>query len=489
MLETIRAFCAEQLTAAGETERLRDAHIDYFLGFAETADPYLRRAEQLEWLARLDAERDNLHAALRRAVEAADIERALRLMSALVCYWWLRGLRSEGVGPARELLRMIGSTPPAELADEYALCVMIVAASGRHDPELDPHLTTTQKIMVERESMPRQPFISVLWAMVSGPPERQAALGLMARWEQLEMGSWMRAISRFGWGYFQLFEGDPVTAERDFAIALEDFRAIGDRWGLAQTLSGMADLADWRGDRAGSIALTDEALELAEQIGAPVDVAELLRRRADGRARDGDADGARDDYERVEELGRRAGAWELVAGAWLGLGGLARRRGDLDEARRLCEAALEKCSAGWFDADQTRMLVHVELGWIAVAEGDTAEALACHRRALAVRFGDRNLPLTARIAEGLAGVAMLEGDGERAALLLGLGTALRGSAPAGDPDVARVSAWSRDRIGETAYHAAHARGARLARQGRAVLGGPPQPALTVLGEQLSALGE
>nr|BFE82018.1 hypothetical protein GCM10020093_046190 [Planobispora longispora] len=310
---------------------------------------------------------------------------------------------------------------------------MTVAAGGDHGSELDAHLAATQKIMTEREAMPRQPFVSVLWAMVAGPPERQTALGLMDRWEQLKMEPWMRAISRFGWGYFQLFEGDPVAAEHDFAIALADFRAIGDRWGLAQTLSGMADLADWRGDRARSVALADEALGLAEQIGATIDVAELLRRRADGRARDGDLEGARDDYERVEELGRQAGAWELVAGAWLGFGELARFRGDLREARRRCEAALEKCSAGWFDADQTRLLVYVGLGWIAVAEGDAAEALACHRRALAVGSGDRNMAVTARVAEGLAGVAMLKDDAERAALLLGVGAALRGSQLAGIP--------------------------------------------------------
>src|SRR5690606_12242404 len=65
MLETIRAFGAERLAEAGEVERLHRAHAAYFVELAETADPHLRRAEQLEWLVRLDAERDNLHAALR----------------------------------------------------------------------------------------------------------------------------------------------------------------------------------------------------------------------------------------------------------------------------------------------------------------------------------------------------------------------------------------------------------------------------------------
>ncbi|MBB5966866.1 BTAD domain-containing putative transcriptional regulator [Planomonospora venezuelensis] len=489
MLETIRAFCAERLAEAGEEERLRLAHADHFLDLAETAGPHLHRAEQLEWLARLDSERDNLHAALHRATGAGEIGRALRLLSALTPYWWLRGLRSESAVQARELLEAIGSAPPPGLADEYAMCVMAVASGGGHGPELDGHLEATREIMTRREAMPRQPFASVLWAMVAGPPQREAGMELMRRWEELEMDPWMRAISVFGWGYFELFDGNPVEAERYFVLALAGFRALGDRWGLAQTLSGMADLADWRGDRATSVALTDEALGLAEQIGATVDVAELLRRRADGRVRDGDLARAYDDYERVAELGRRAGAWELVAGSWLGLGEVARLRGELDEARRLCEAALAECSAGWFDASQTRILIHVALGWIAVAEGDADQALSWHRRAIEAGLDHRHLPVTARIAEGLAGVAMLEGDGERAALLLGVGTALRGSPLAGDPDVARVSAWCLARIGEAGYDSAHARGARLIRRDSPGLEESPQPALTVLGEQLSALGE
>ncbi|GII00411.1 AfsR/SARP family transcriptional regulator [Planobispora takensis] len=489
MLETIRAFCAERLTEAGEGERMRRAHFDCFLGLAETADPHLRGADQLRWLARLDAEHDDLHAALHRASAAGDTGAALRLLAALTCYWWLRGLRGEAVALARELLERIGSGPPAGFADEYALCVMLVASGGGSHPGMDAHLRTTRKIMEERESVPRQPFISVMWAMITGPPDADLAKELRDRWEMSEsIDSWTRAIIRFGAGYLRLFEGDPAEAERDFAVALAGFRALGERWGLAQTLSGMADLADWRGDRAGSAALTDEALRLVEEIGADVDVAELLRRRADGRARDGDLEGARADYERTAELGRRAGAWEAVAAARLGFGDLARFRGDLARARRLYEAALAECSAGWFDAEHTRVRVHLALAWIAVAEGDAAEALDLHRRILATGFNERDRWLAARVAEGLAGVAMLEEDGERAALLLGVGSALRG-ASGGDPEVERVTAWCRARIGEDAYRAAHARGAGLAHHGAPALGGRPRPALTVIGEQLSALGE
>ncbi|MFD2354911.1 hypothetical protein ACFSTC_45100 [Nonomuraea ferruginea] len=70
MLETIRAFCAERLAEAGEAETMREAHAAYYLDLAIAADDHLRRAEQLEWLARLDAESDDLNAAVRWATES-----------------------------------------------------------------------------------------------------------------------------------------------------------------------------------------------------------------------------------------------------------------------------------------------------------------------------------------------------------------------------------------------------------------------------------
>ena len=62
LLETVREYAAERLEQAGEAEAVRAAHTAYFLEFAEAADPKLRGREQLEWLARLDADHGNLDA-------------------------------------------------------------------------------------------------------------------------------------------------------------------------------------------------------------------------------------------------------------------------------------------------------------------------------------------------------------------------------------------------------------------------------------------
>jgi predicted ATPase/DNA-binding SARP family transcriptional activator len=474
MLDTVRAFCAERLAEAGERERLRRAHAAWFLEQARTADLHLRRAEQVEWLARLDAQRDDLHAALRRAVDAADTGPALRLLAALSWYWWLRGRRSQGAALARDLLDALGPEPPAGLEEEYALCVLYAAVGGASGMDPRARLEAAQSIVYAMDRPPRQPFLTVLSALAIGPPGGDVDVGSVWQRYLASPDPWVRSLLRFGEGYLRLVEGRSAAAEQRFAAALAGFRELGERWGMVAALSELAGLADWRGDRAASIALTDEALDLAGQLDSADDIADLLCRRAGTGARAGDLDGADADYRRAAGLARRAGTMELLAAAHRGLGEVARLRGDLAEARRRCEQALAECPTGWFVAAATRAEILVSLGQVAAAEGDAGAAGARHRQALAELGGHGGFTVAAGAAEGLAEVALLEGDGERAALLLGVGHALRGASPAGDPDLARVEAAARARIGEPAYRRAYRLGATMTHdQALAALGAPP----------------
>jgi predicted ATPase/DNA-binding SARP family transcriptional activator len=63
MIVTIKEYAAHRLAEARESELARRAHLGYFTELTETAEPHLRRAEQLEWLTALEAEHDNIGAA------------------------------------------------------------------------------------------------------------------------------------------------------------------------------------------------------------------------------------------------------------------------------------------------------------------------------------------------------------------------------------------------------------------------------------------
>jgi predicted ATPase/DNA-binding CsgD family transcriptional regulator len=96
MLETIRDFASEQLEKCGEADATRLAHAGHFLALTERAAPEWWGMEPGAWLDRLEAEYDNLRAALNWAVEHSHVDLGFRLAIALHWFWRLRGPVNEG---------------------------------------------------------------------------------------------------------------------------------------------------------------------------------------------------------------------------------------------------------------------------------------------------------------------------------------------------------------------------------------------------------
>ena len=103
MLETVRTFALEELTASGEIERIRMAHAVYYLQFSEKAVPELQGTQQHLWLERLEREYENIRAAMQWATESEQVhedkqrmEIALRLGGALEWFWGRSSYAREG---------------------------------------------------------------------------------------------------------------------------------------------------------------------------------------------------------------------------------------------------------------------------------------------------------------------------------------------------------------------------------------------------------
>jgi predicted ATPase/DNA-binding XRE family transcriptional regulator len=113
LLETVRQYAAGRLAERGEAQVVQRAHANHYLALAEDATSHLRGPEQRAWLARLDAEQDNLRAALTWTRDQDEIEPALRLAGALWSYWWTRGALAEGRGWLEPLLARAAMVSPA----------------------------------------------------------------------------------------------------------------------------------------------------------------------------------------------------------------------------------------------------------------------------------------------------------------------------------------------------------------------------------------
>ncbi|MFI7147831.1 BTAD domain-containing putative transcriptional regulator [Nonomuraea sp. NPDC050022] len=515
MLETIRAFCAEELT--GEPS-VRRAHASYFLALAERADPHLRAAEQLAWLESLSAEHDNLRTALSWAAEAGDVRLGMRLLAAQSTYLWMRGMRGTATAPAIELLNQ--AEPDPDLGDAYVLCLLTTASDEAAGELWTRHSAVADAIVSTGEGAREYPILTFLWPMITSAMHApEATLAVISRAAH-SPDPWERAMSRFMWAYSLMARGEHAQAQADLVSALDDLRALGDRWGSMLALDALAMMAGMHGSREVALAHTDEAIALAEELGATEDLADLLCNRGDLNLRAGPA-AARADYERAAELARRVGVPTNVASALRGLGDLALEEGDLVRARELYEGALRRSDPGWLRSTGNRVRILLGLGRLAEAAGDRDTARASYRQAVEVAVATGPAPESAGAFESLARLALTDlgagdrrpdlstgdrrpdlstgdrrpdlsaGDGQpgpgdsraatggawMAAKLLGAATVMLGGTHPVTPAAADVSARARAILGEEAYERAWTEGATLTHAQAALLAGVSEAAI------------
>ena len=120
LLETIREYALERLAAAGEEAEYRQRHARRFAAVASGARDgiFAGGDAQAEAFTTLDADQDNLHAAVAWAAETADTETELELALGQRWYWLVRGRLREGAAVFERVAEAAGL--PAQRAEALA---------------------------------------------------------------------------------------------------------------------------------------------------------------------------------------------------------------------------------------------------------------------------------------------------------------------------------------------------------------------------------
>ncbi|MFJ5778674.1 BTAD domain-containing putative transcriptional regulator [Streptomyces sp. NPDC093094] len=112
MLETIHEYAVERAAEApGQRAEAERRHRAWVRSLVEEAEPELRSAGQLPWIARLERELDNIRAALAGAAEAGEEADAGAVALAMGWFWWLRNYRFEGAEWILRVLRAGAAAP------------------------------------------------------------------------------------------------------------------------------------------------------------------------------------------------------------------------------------------------------------------------------------------------------------------------------------------------------------------------------------------
>jgi len=131
MLETIREFATEELTASGEADMVYRRLAGLALALVDPTWP-VRRVAPGAALERLATEQDNVRAALRWAIDAPDTAMALELVGAFYPFWYATEAWNESSTWAGQALALPGAEQPT-LLRARALMAASGAAGGRGD--------------------------------------------------------------------------------------------------------------------------------------------------------------------------------------------------------------------------------------------------------------------------------------------------------------------------------------------------------------------
>ncbi len=454
MLGTIKEYAGHRLAEAGESDLARHAHLACFTELAETAEPHLRRAGQLEWLATLEAEHDNIGSAMRGALAAGEAHAAMRLAAGAGWYWWLGGHRAEGI----ELI-IAATKTPGEVSDEiramvYALGVNFVT-SGRGD-QYQAEEWIHKAYRFSQRSQRRNPLLGLV-----APLERmlQAPDAFLPAWEPLldNEDPWVRALARLQLGKMRIMLGQGGRdADAYLEMALAEFRAIGERWGISFALTELADRIAVRGEFAGACEYYEQAIAVVTEVGAIEDGIRMRSRQAQLYWLLGDQDSSAAAIADAERYAERVTWPDALAELAISKAELARWDGDAEEAYQQLGVATTMLGDE-AERPDIRAVTHDLLGYLA---GDLGEASAHRTAACQAASEAGHALLIAQVLVGVADLALRRDQYEQAARLLAASAGVRGLPDRSHPDVARIEQIARHRLGEARFAEAAREGAQ-----------------------------
>ena len=454
MLDTINEYARQLLAEAGESDLARRAHLAYFTELAETAEPHLRRAEQLEWLATVEVEHDNISAAMRGALAAGDASGAMRLAAAAGWYWWLGGHKAEG----NELIMAATATPGA-VADEiratvYAFVIAFVTSGRADEHQAEPWIHEVYEI--SRRVHVRHPAVVLVAALEHTLQSPDAAL---SAWEPLltDEDPWARALARLQFGRMRIQLGwGGRDADTHLEAALAEFRALGERWGISFALTELANRIAMRGEFAGACEYYEQAIAVLTEVSAMEDVVRMRSRQAQLYWLLGNEESSAAAMAEAQRYAERV-AWPgALTELALSKAELARWSGDSEQAHRQLDVA--KVTLGnAAERPNVRALVQDLLGYLAENLDDARE----HRvAAFAAASESGHVLAIAQVLVGIADLALREERYEQAARLLAASADVRGLPDRSQPDEARIEQATRSRLGERRFREATEEGAQ-----------------------------
>ena len=300
MLETVREYARQSLAADEDAPTAFNRHVRYFCDLAEEALPHYTASDQVEWLARIECEHDNMRAAFVVCRNQPDLaETGLRLASALAPFWHVRGFLSEG---------------RRRLAEAMSLCA----------ENMSSHTWAAANNGAGVLARSQGDFVSA----------RQLCERALTTWENLDDKRRIAsALSNLG--LIAIDDGDYLRAKETLQRSLVIREELGDKPGIAISLVNLGVSAWYLGDILAVQSYYERALELKRELGDVQGVAICQKNLGDVFERKSDFSAAQSLYQESLRSFELLGDREYTASTLTSIGDIAQLKGDLSRARSL----------------------------------------------------------------------------------------------------------------------------------------------------------
>ncbi|MBK7316935.1 tetratricopeptide repeat protein [Candidatus Villigracilis affinis] len=365
MLETIRAYALERLSAGGEMEALRAQHAMYYgdaiankMGFMQ-----LYTANATQWLNWLEREHDNIRVTLAWCLtNRRGVEFGAGLVSILFWFWYRRGYFIEGVMWADRLL-----TSPFMQAESLPRVMALMSSGmlavwqGKQDiglARLQEGLALEQKLGDKQWLAPILMGNGVVLINMGRDRDAQPFFEQAVALFKEQGVAPFHAITLVHLGNAELGLGNPEKARAYHEEALAEARVISENWLIAFALNNLGEVARTQGQFDAARKYYEESEALLRATGDRGDVARFVHNLGYIAQHEEDLELAESQFRKSLTMFRRLGNRRGIAECLAGLAGLKAQQGQTEWGAIMLSAAesvLKITGGAWWPADRVEV--------------------------------------------------------------------------------------------------------------------------------------
>lgn len=373
MLETIREYALEHLTAGGELESVRDQHAQFFINEMSARSLQFQTSEadyKLDWV---ETEHDNLRATLSWCLDNPKFhEMGVLLLVSLNWFWFRRGYLNEG----REWSNRILDLPAAKGRSEIrGLALSSSAALAMWQGDLRFALSSIEEaqVIIRWLEQPYQLGVVCLFhgTVLVNMGKDIEALPLLeeaqALFQELNM-PWMLATTKVHMGNAALGMGDTAKAQTYLEQAHILSQEINEKWLITFVLNNYGEVSRVEGEYDQARTYYEQSEALLREMGDKGELARLVHNLGYTYLHQGDLDQARTQFRESLAMFLKLGNQRGIAECLAAMAGLWAEEGKFEASARMLGAAsalLDQTGGSWWPADRVeyeRNLLRIKAG-------------------------------------------------------------------------------------------------------------------------------